>query len=81
MIFNQAVSGGGMTCWYFIIFSSAVPSQDSPSITAAFQFGCWRAERITASNSDGFVIGFVNVIMVGFSLLCRVAGPVLEVAS
>jgi len=67
-----------MTRRYFAIFSSAAPSQDSPSITAAFQFGCWRAERITASSSDGFVIGFVNVIVVRFSLSCRLpAGPVV----
>lgn len=75
------MSGSSMTCLYFAIFCSTVSSQDSPSITAAFQFGYWWAEYITVSSSDGFVIGFVNIIVVGLWPLCRSpAGPVSVVA-
>jgi hypothetical protein len=66
-LFNQGASAGGRSCWYFAIFSSAVPSQDSPFITAAFQFGRWHHFL----KSDGFVIGSLIVNCFFFSCCLR----------
>jgi hypothetical protein len=50
-----------MLARHFAIFSSALPSQVSPSTTAAFQLGCWAKECFRASRSAGFAKGLVGV--------------------
>jgi hypothetical protein len=49
--------------WYLAIFSAAVPPQDPPSITAAFQFGCSANDCFNALSASALANGLVIVIV------------------